>query len=128
LLLTLDNPANPLVAFSKALPRRALNRLWLRHGRLTGRVGLLPYYVGATVGRRQLVAMLGRSGFDVREAEAVVHFPRVLASLVGAALERTGSTAAGERFLRVLAAFERLSGGPAPFRTGHFVAVRAVRK
>jgi cytochrome P450/ubiquinone/menaquinone biosynthesis C-methylase UbiE len=128
LVLTLDNPANPLVALSKALPRRALNRLWLRHGRLTGRVGLLPYYVGATVGRRQLVAMLRLSGFDVRETEAVVHFPRVVASLVGAGLARTGSAGAGERFLRLLAAFERLAGGPARFRTGHFVAVRAVRR
>ena len=128
LLLTLDNPANPLVGLSKALPRGALNRLWLRHGRLTGRIGLLPYYVGATVGRRQLVAMLERTGFDVRELEAIVHVPRVLASLVGAGVARTGSAKAGRRFLRALAAFERLGRGPAPFRTGHFVAVRAVRK
>jgi cytochrome P450/ubiquinone/menaquinone biosynthesis C-methylase UbiE len=128
LLLTLDNPANPLVAVSKALPRGALNRLWLRHGRLTGRLGLLPYYVGATVGRRQLVAMLEGTGFEVRQTEAIVHFPRLLASLAGAAVARTGSDAAGGRFLRVLAAFERLSGGPAPFRTGHFVAVQAVRR
>jgi cytochrome P450/ubiquinone/menaquinone biosynthesis C-methylase UbiE len=128
LLITLDNPANPLVALSKALPRTALNRVWLRHGRLTGRIGLLPYYVGATVGRRQLVAMLERSGFEVRGVAAIAHFPRVLASLVGAALARSGSAAAGERFLRVLGSFERLSGSRARFRTGHFVAVRAVRR
>jgi cytochrome P450/SAM-dependent methyltransferase len=128
LLLTLDNPSNPLVALSKALPRGALNRLWLRHGRLTGRVGLLPYYVGTTVDRRQLVAMLERTGFEVRQSGAIVHVPRVLASLVGAAVARTGSDAAGRRFLRVLTSFERLAGGPTRFRTGHFVAVRAVKR
>ena len=128
LLLTLDNPGNPLVALSKALPRGALNRVWLRHGRLAGRIGLLPYYVGATVGRRQLVAMLERTGFDVREVAAIAHFPRVVASLAGAALARSGSAAAGERFLRVLGAFERLSGSRGRFRTGHFVAVRALRR
>jgi hypothetical protein len=52
----------------------------------------------------------------------------VLASLVGAAVARSGSDAAGGGFLRVLASFERLAGGPAPFRTGHFVAVRAVKR
>jgi SAM-dependent methyltransferase len=128
LVLTLDNPSNPLVALSKALPRGALNRLWLRHGRLTGRVGLLPYSVGATVDRRQLVAMLERTGFDVGQTGAIVHVPRVFASLVGAAVARNGSDAAGRRFLRVLRSFERLAGGPAPFRTGHFVAVRAVKR
>lgn len=128
LLLTLDNPGNPLVALSKALPRSALNRIWLRHGQLTGRIGLLPYYIGATVGRRQLGAMLARSGFDVREFGAIAHFPRVVASLVGAAIARSGSAAAGEAFLRALGAFERLSESRARFRTGHFVAVRALRR
>src|SRR5215218_4780156 len=50
LVLTLDNPLNPVVGLTKALPRRSLNRLWRRLGRTTVRAGLVPYEVGATVG------------------------------------------------------------------------------
>lgn len=128
LLLTLDNPANPLVALSKALPRRALNRLWLRYSDASARLGMLPYYVGATYGQRRLRRLLAEEGFDVREVRAVVHSPRVLAVIVANVLEHRGSTEAQERFLRRLMALERLGTWPTRFLTGHFVAVRAVRR
>ena len=45
LLLTMDNAVNPLVALRNALPFAWLNRL-----------GLVPYYVGATCGPRRTAA------------------------------------------------------------------------
>lgn len=128
LLLTLDNPANPLVALAKALPRKTLNRVWLRYGRASARLGMLPYYVGATYGQRRLRRLLAEEGFDVREVRAVVHSPRVVAVLVANVLESRATPATQERFLRRLLALERLGAWPTRFVTGHFVAVRAVRR
>jgi SAM-dependent methyltransferase len=121
LLLTLDNPANPLVALAKALPRQALNRTWLRWADASARLGLLPYHVGATYGRSRLRTVVEESGFAVEETTAIVHAPRPIAVMIGQRLED------GERFLRVLAALERLEQAPTRFFTGHFVAIRATR-
>ena len=121
LLLTLDNPANPLVALAKALPREALNRTWLRWADATARVGLLPYHVGATYGRSRLGTVVEAAGFVVEETTAIVHAPRPIAVLIGQRIQ------GGGRFLRALAALERLEQAPTRFVTGHFVAVRATR-
>ena len=65
LLVTLDNPRNPVVAVGKALRGRDLNRSWTRAGGRTARVGLVPYYVGATLDTPALVEALERSGLVV---------------------------------------------------------------
>jgi cytochrome P450/ubiquinone/menaquinone biosynthesis C-methylase UbiE len=127
LLLTLDNPANPIVGLTKALPRRPLNRLWLRWGRATQRLGLLPYYVGATYGHGRLHEVLTGEGFAVEEMTAIVHAPRPLAVAFGHLLERRARPATQERFLRWLMSCERISGSPGQYLSGHFIAVRARR-
>jgi SAM-dependent methyltransferase len=121
LVLTLDNPANPLVALAKALPRQALNRTWLRWADASSRLGLHPYHVGATYGRSRLRTVVEDAGFAVEETTAIVHAPRPIAVLVGQRLQ------SGGRFLRTLAALERLEQAPTRFVTGHFVAIRATR-
>jgi len=127
LVLTLDNPLHPVLAVTKALPRRALNRAWAGVGRASSRAGLLPYYVGSTLGIRRLRRLLPELGFAVVETGAVVHVPRVLAVVVAKQLERRAQERWHARFLRALTSFERLSGWPTRFLTGHFVAVRAVK-
>lgn len=127
LVLTLDNPWNPVLAVTKALPRRGLNRAWARVGGMSSRAGLLPYYVGATLSVRRLRRLLPELGFAVVETGAVVHVPRVMAVLVAHLLERRKKAHSHERFLRGLMAFERLSWWPTRFLTGHFVAVRALK-
>jgi SAM-dependent methyltransferase len=122
LLLTLDNPGNPLVALAKALPRQALNRTWLRWADASSRLGLHPYHVGATYGRSRLRAVVEDAGFAVEETTAIVHAPRAIAVLVGQRLQ-----SGGRGFLRTLAALERLEQAPTRFVTGHFVAIRATR-
>lgn len=127
LLLTLDNPLNPIVGLSKILPRAALHRLWLRLAGLSGRVGLLPYFVGATVGPLSLDRIVREQGFEPRERAAVVHAPRVAAVLLASVLQRRASYRAQQRFLAGLVALERLETLPTRYLTGHFIAVRALR-
>jgi SAM-dependent methyltransferase len=121
LIVTLDNPANPLVALAKILPRHALNRAWLRWADASARIGLTPYHVGATYGRSRLSGALVRAGFAVEATTAIVHAPRLLAVTVGRALGDR------PRLRRALTAAERLEHAPTRFLTGHFVAARARR-
>lgn len=116
LLLTLDNGANPIVAIRNALPFEHLHRL-----------GVLPYYVGATYRPRPLRGVLGREGFRVNRVGAVLHCPRILAVPAAARLARRGSERSEARFLRLLRGFEVLGRLPTRSLTGHFVAVLAVR-
>jgi SAM-dependent methyltransferase len=116
LLLTLDNAANPAVALRNALPFRPLSRL-----------GVLPYYVGATWGPRRLRSALDRLGFRVIEEAAIMHSPRVVSVAVANLLERHGGPRAQRRFLRGLLAFERLARLPTRYLTGYLVAVLAVK-
>jgi SAM-dependent methyltransferase len=114
-ILTLDNPANPLVALRNRLPYRILNTL-----------GLVPYHVGHTVGPWRLRDILEQTGFEVLEIGAVEHCPRVLAVAACRLVERTGP-AAQKRFLRALLTFERLGRWPTAPWTGHYVAALARR-
>lgn len=117
LWLTLDNLANPIIRVRNALPFH-----WLK------RLGIVPYYVGVTYGPRSLPRVLQKIGFEVVETSAVMHCPRVLAVPVSRLLERYTGQKTHRRFLHFLLAFERLSRWPTRFFTGHFVAVRAVKR
>jgi len=114
LVLTLDNPGNPIVALRNTLPFR-----WLRA------TGLVPYYVGATYGARRGRQLLEASGFAVRQVSAVMHCPRVLAVSAIRMASRAAGPAFGERFLKLLWTFESLERWPLRFQTGHFVAFLA---
>lgn len=114
LVLTLDNPSNPLLWLRGALPYRFLNR-----------AGLVPYYVGVTLAPAELCRAVEEAGFAVEETRAILHVPRVLAIALGRWLARWTDGPARARWLRGLMAFERLGHLPTRLRTGHFVAVRA---
>jgi len=117
LILTLDNPVNPVVRLRNALPQRWLMRL-----------RLVPYYVGATAGPRRLARLARDSGLDVRDTAAIMHCPRVAAVAFARWIERRTSERARARFLQALRAFEALGTWPTRFLTGHFVAIRAVKE
>jgi len=116
LVLTLDNLANPVVALRSVLPQTPLRRL-----------GLVPYYVGATCGPRQMCTLVREAGFEVKEVEALMHCPRVLAVAAARLIDRHGSPALQRRFLGHLARYERLAAWPTRHLTSYFTAVRAVR-
>jgi len=113
LILTLDNPANPLIR--------------LRNGpllRLLRRLGIVPYQVGATLGPRALAAAVRDAGFEVVEATAVMHCPRVIAVPAAGLVDRL-SAIWRRGFLRWLAACEGLESLPSRWLTGHYVAIHA---
>lgn len=126
LVLTLDNPANPVVALGKALPRHVLNRAWRVVGKSTARVGLTPYYMGATLNPQAMRQTARAAGLEPVDETTLVHAPRVVAVMVAAALE-SRSPLVQSRFLALLAACERLGSTPVARFTAHANALLAVK-
>ncbi|HEY7472599.1 MAG TPA: methyltransferase domain-containing protein [Gemmatimonadota bacterium] len=117
LIVTMDNPRNPVVALRNRLPWGWLNR-----------VGLVPYYVGTTLDSRSLVETLERAGFDVTDVDALQHVPRAPTVAAAAVVSRLGWGGAERAFLAAVGSFERLRGRASRFRTGYFVAARGIRR
>ncbi len=105
LVLTLDNPGNPLIRLRNALPPR-----------LARRTGLVPFTVGATYDEADGRAALERAGFRVLRSAHLLHVPHV----VGTRLAAWGWF---ER--KALSRFEALARTRAAPHTGHFVAFHA---
>jgi O-antigen/teichoic acid export membrane protein/SAM-dependent methyltransferase len=114
LILTLDNPANPAVRLRNALPFRLLNHL-----------GLVPYFVGATLDAPSLSALVESIGFEVVETTAVLHCPRALAVGGLGAAGHLASPRWQRRLAESLMWFERLERWPSRQRTGYYVALAA---
>jgi len=117
LFLTLDNLANPIIALRQILPFSLLHRL-----------GLVPYFVGKTLGPARLQGALESVGFTVMDVEALLHCPRVLAIPLAKKMHQYGHGSSQRRFLRLLKILEGLERWPTRFITGHFVAARAVKR
>ena len=116
LMITLDNPWNPVVFLRNRLPYR-----WLRS------LGLIPFYMGVTLSRPELIHALEANGFKVCDSTAIVHSPRILAIRIGNILDRVGHGRTRAYFHRVLRTFECLEGLPTKYLTGYYVAVKAVK-
>jgi SAM-dependent methyltransferase len=114
LILTLDNPANPIICLRQILPFRLLNRL-----------GIVPYFVGYACRRKRLHSFLSEAGFRVREFTAICHCPRLLAILAARWFDQHGTPRGRDQFCRMLLRFERLAGCGIRYVTGHFLACRA---
>ena len=103
LVLTLDNPRNPLIRLRNALPRGVARR-----------TGLVPFAVGATLdhveGRRAVEA----AGFEVLDVVHLLHAPHV----IGTRPARWGWY---ER--QVLPRFGALARTRTAHLTGHYVAI-----
>ena len=117
LILTLDNPHNPVVWLRNHLPFGLLRRL-----------GLVPYYVGATYGRAEARERLEALGFVVTDVTAVAHAPRAPAIWLAALAGRRAGGAAAEWLERMLWACERFGRWPTRNRTGYYLAVRAEKR
>jgi SAM-dependent methyltransferase len=113
LLLTMDNPANPLVWLRNLSPG-----FWIR-------LGIVPYAVGATCGTRRLTRWLEQAGFDVSETGVIMHLPRVLMVPFCRWLARSGAAQPGTRLRGWLQRAEGLGRLPTRALTGHFIAVVA---
>jgi SAM-dependent methyltransferase len=116
LVLTLDNLANPIIAMRNALPFQLVHRL-----------GLVPYYVGATYGPRELGRVVQRVGFEVQTIDAIMHCPRVIVIALIRLLEGRLGLQQQRRLLHGLMALEKLARWPTRFLTGHFIAISAIK-
>jgi hypothetical protein len=84
----------------------------------------VPYFVGVTLTRRETEAELARVGLRLVETRAVAHAPRAPALALARLAVRSGRR--GDRLLRLFAACERLARWPSRWRTGYYLAYRAV--
>jgi SAM-dependent methyltransferase len=107
LVLTLDNPRNPLIRLRNALP----------YG-LARRTGLVPFFVGETLDADDGRTLLEASGFEVVDVQHILHAPHVV-----------GTRPARWRWYarRGLPLFDRLRTTRVAPWTGHFVAFLARR-
>jgi ubiquinone/menaquinone biosynthesis C-methylase UbiE len=115
LLMTLDNPVNPVVRVRNFLPQRA-----------TGAIGLVPYFMGKTLSMPRLVEVLEQASFRVVQQRHTMHVPRVLALHLCRLLEK--SSAAGHVVLRTMLAMEVLRKLPTAPLTGYYSALLAVKE
>jgi SAM-dependent methyltransferase len=116
LIITLDNPQNPIVWIRNNLPYRVLKRL-----------GIIPYYMGETLSRTELIRALESKGFVICDSTVVVHSPRIFAIWAGHFLGRMKREGTQIRFRRLLRAFELLERLPTKHITGYYVAVKATK-
>ena len=117
LILTLDNLANPVIAVRNSLP----------YG-LTHAAGLVPYPVGRTFRPGEARALAAESGFEVIEQTAVMHAPRVIAVPLMRSFAGNESNGAARMMLSAAMWFEKLKPLPTRFLTGHFIAIRAIKR
>lgn len=117
LLMTFDNFSNPIIALRDLLPTPLMER-----------TGIIPYYVGASCGPRRLQKMVLAAGFEPLDVQASMHCPRVLMVPITNMLDRWAGKGVKKRFLQWLMAWEFLERLPTRYITGHFVALRAVRR
>lgn len=113
LVITIDNLANPIIALRNILPFPWLNRL-----------GVVPYYVGATCGPGRLRRMLEEAGLEILESTAILHCPRVMGVRMARWLQTHATPNLQARFGRWLMKWECLARFPTRFLTGNFVAMR----
>lgn len=104
MVLTLDNPQNPLIRLRNALPERSRMRV------------LVPFHVGPTLSEHEGRAALARAGFDVLASQHLLHAPHIVGT-------RSARWPWVER--RVLPAFDRLAATRVARYSGHYVAFLA---
>jgi SAM-dependent methyltransferase len=115
LLLTLDNPLNPVVWVRNKMPSS-----------LFGRTLLAPYFVGHTLSLGPMVRLLESCGFEIRRKGHILHVPRIVVLHLCRFFDPSESS--GRLFLRFMLSFENLAHMPTAPLTGHFTAALAIKK
>ena len=111
LVITLDNPQNPLYASLRWASRR----------------GWLPFRLGYTASLSSLVSCLEGAGLQVSTTDALIHNPRMVSTLLFHALRLLLGRRADVPIRALLAAFAALGRLPTRRLTACFVAARACK-
>ena len=115
LILTMDNPWNPIVALRNSLPQN-----------FTRRTGLIPYFMGRTLSMSGLIRAVENAGLMVQRRCYIQHAPRVAALHLCRLLERQGKLQSS--LITTMLAMETLSHWPTAALTGHYSALLASKK
>ena len=116
LLITLDNPLNPVVALRSGMALRLLR--WS---------GAVPYDVGATLSMKRLVRLLESTGFRVEATGTLMHIPRFFALHLVHRKDVRRQGGPDERAVTRMLRWEWLDRLPTRQFTAHFIVVRAVK-
>jgi SAM-dependent methyltransferase len=109
LLVTLDNPHNPLFSLLRAaLP-------W------TG----VPFRLGKTLPLSKLLRILERNGLELQSTGCLIHNPRFVSTLLFLMLRRLFGERAGPAIRWLLAGFAKFDSLPTRWLTGVFIAACA---
>jgi SAM-dependent methyltransferase len=117
LVITFDNPHNPLVWLRNHIPFA-----WLK------RLRLVPFYLGATYGRTEACQQLAAVGLTVTHVTAVAHSPRIPFRRLVTMAERVGWEPLQTFFAQVVNSFEVLERWPTRYWTGYYLALRAEKR
>ena len=116
LIVTFDNPHNPLVRLRNGLPFK-----WLSAAKL------VPYYVGATYSRADITREAAALGLQVTHMSAIVHVPRAPAIWIASLWERWGARRVSRSLLRAFRTLDGQESMPWRFRSGYYLAARIVK-
>jgi SAM-dependent methyltransferase len=114
LLITLDNRTNPIIALRTSQLLRPVQG-----------ARFVPYFLGATLGRRGLHRVLKQAGLNLCASTVVMHCPPQLAAALQVRFGRRGADPSGH--LHRVLSFEVLERHGLRSLTGHFVAALAVK-
>lgn len=112
LLITLDNPGNPLYWVLRAISR----------------LGWTPFPMGYTPGRSVLDRQLDTAGFEVLRRDLLIHNPRVVSTALFLGLERLLGRRADPLIAWLLAGFAQLGRLPTRRLTACFTATCARKR
>jgi SAM-dependent methyltransferase len=112
LILTMDNPLNPVLALRQALPHWLLVKL-----------GITTFYYGKTLAPGVLKKVLCDTGFKILNMEPILHCPRILAIFASRIIDHRATAGTKEMFLDKLNRFEKLAHLPTRYLTGYYTAV-----
>jgi SAM-dependent methyltransferase len=112
LLISLDNPRNPLYHLLRWFSRR----------------GCTPFRLGQTVSLRSLTRMLSERGFQIEETHYLIHNPRGISTALFLALRKAFGRFASLPIRGLLGVFAVLGRLSSRSLTGCFLAVSAIRQ
>lgn len=116
LILTLDNPLNPLILFRNALPYRLLKAL-----------RLIPYFMGLLVTRQELLRIMKSVGFKVLTSGYISHCPRIAVVGIENILVKMFKPSFFEDFIKIMDRFEALRELPTKSLTAQFIMISATK-
>jgi SAM-dependent methyltransferase len=116
LILTIDNKSNI------TYPPYWLVRLWMK-------LGLAPYFIGRTLSFPRMRRALTEIGLIVEENTTILHYPHPdgLVRWLERSLRYISRGRLDNAIRRTLAGLNRLEGSRVKYRTGRYLAVKAVK-